>query len=329
MSRTTTRVVGALRAAYVRLGVRDRLPMPARFAVRSAWVRTARRLGAPAPSPRLPSQRLPPRRRPLELSHVVLACDLNPRYLESWPLVAPAWREAVGIEPVLVLIAAEDAVPAWAADDPAVRVFPPADGLHTAFQAQCIRLLYPALLETDGGVLISDMELVPLDPGYFTRPPATVDESVFVSYRDLSLEKAQIVMGYNAARPETWAEVFGVASEGDVRGRLVEWGSGREYDTVRGGAGWYTDQEALYAELLPWGARTGRHVLFDDAYTRFRRLDRPHVEAGLPDSLRRRIAAGAFTDFNSLIPHGEHRELNEEVVALARTGWSRRARRRR
>lgn len=310
-------LVNAIRAAYVRSGLRETLPMSGRFALRRARVRLARKARQPVASVKLHGASVPKPRRPLRLARVLVACDLNARYLESWELVARAWPAVAGVEPLLVLVADEASAPPQLLADERVHLFEPLPSLHTAFQAQCIRLLYPALVESDGAILISDMELVPLDPRYFRDPPELLDERLFVAYRDLELERRQVVMPYNAARPEVWADVFGIETIDDVRARLEGWGTELEYDAVRGGHGWYTDQEMLYATLMPWHERTGRLWIFDDEYTGFRRLDRPDVADGLTNQVRVAIRSRRYTDFNSLVPHGDARAVNDEVLELA------------
>src|SRR5581483_10874410 len=133
-----------------------------KVALRGAWISVARRTGYPISSPRLPRPPLVRGRRPFRLGRVLLACDLNRDYLDFWPSTRRAWEEIVGIKPTLVLVSPEECVPADLREDPAVIVFKPVEGIHTAFQAQCIRLLYPALVETAGAVMIADIDLYPL-----------------------------------------------------------------------------------------------------------------------------------------------------------------------
>jgi hypothetical protein len=314
------RVVRALRRAYVSSGLRGLLPSRLKNSGRGVWVRAARAVGYPISSPQVPRPALSRRRARMRLSHVLLGCDLNPRYLESWPLVSRAWEEVAQLEPVLVLVADEDAAPPGLVLDPRVRLFAPLPGVHTAFQSQCVRLLYPALVDAPGAVLISDMELVPMRPGYFHDAVAGVDERFFVPYRgDIFLHREEIAIPYNAARPETWAEIFGVGDQDDVHRRLAEWASGVSYEGVRGGSGWYTDQLVLYRTLLPWGEATGRLWLLDDQFTGYNRLERAEVEgeAEVPDEVRRKIRSRRYTDFNSCIPHSRFAGVNEAVLELA------------
>jgi hypothetical protein len=293
------------------------LPMRLKIALRRLRARRARARGIALATPQLPQPGLPPSRRPMRLTRALLACDLNPRYLESWGLVARAWEEIAGVEPVLVLVANERDAPAELVADERVRLFPPVEGLHTAFQAQCVRLLYPALLEGDGAVLISDVDLLPLDPDYFHGPLRLLDERQFVALRDAGLGRSMLAMAYNAARPEVWREIFGASSLDDVRARLAEWSGGLAYDGVRGGDGWYTDQRVLHASAMTWGERTGRLWILEDAYTGFRRLDRDAVESGIGARVRRGLEARRYSDYHSLVPYGEFRATNEQVLELA------------
>lgn len=313
-----TRVVGALRAAYLRSGIRSVAPQPLKDAGRRSWVRLARRAGYPISSLHLPRPVLAPGRTPLRITHALLASNLNPRYLEAWDLVSRAWPAIVGIQPRLVLVASPEEVPEALRADQRVIVFEPLPDVPTAFQAQCIRLLYPALLESDGAVVISDMELVPLDPDFFHKHAARLDERFFLAFRDVLFRKGQMAMAYNAAMPAVWGEIFGVSTPAEVRARLAEWAHELEYDSVRGGAGWYTDQTLFYDHLLAWAQRTGRLWMLDDDYTGFTRLDRLGENATrLPPSERRKLEHGRYTDFDSLVPHSRYRAVNDEVVEIA------------
>jgi hypothetical protein len=307
-----------VRHIYLRSGIRERLPHGLKVRIRALWIRLARRIGYPIHSPLLPPPPRPSRRTPLHVTHVLLASDINPRYLECWELAQRAWPVIGGIEPVLVVVADADDLPAELLDDERVRRFTPLAGLHTAFQAQCIRLVYPALIDAPGAVLIADMELMPLDYRYFHQPVAGLDSSFFVSYRDVHLPRGEVAIPYNAATPQTWAEVFGVDGLDDVARRLRDWGGGVDYDGTRGGRGWYTDQILLHDVLLPWGATSGRLWLLDDQFTRYHRLEREDIEVagGLTPAIRRGILGKRYTDFNCLLPHSRFREINEEVVEL-------------
>jgi len=254
----------------------------------------------------------------LSLTHALVASNLNPSYVDLWPQAKRAWSELAGLEPVLVLVAEPDAVPDQFRADPAVRVFEAIPGLHTAFQAQCIRLLFPALLDGEG-VVVSDIDMIPLGRRYLSRPLEHIRESHFLSYRDVLLGLGEIPICYNAARPGTWGDVFGVRHLDDVRARLVEWADGVRYEGVHGGEGWTTDQLVLHRTLLERGRR-GRDVwILDDYYTGFRRLERAYVEKWrkLSPAALAGIEQDHYSDFHFVAADSELAHLNQLVVDLA------------
>ena len=257
----------------------------------------------------------------MHLGRALMACDLNPAYLGYWPSARRAWREIVGVEPLLVLIADEKDVPEALKSDPCVVTFSPLPGIHTALQAQCIRLLYPAVVETEDAVVISDVDLYPLRRSYFVDPLRKLDYCFFVSYRDVRLERRELPIAFNAAIPKTWADLFGVATLDDVRAQLAEWTDGLEYHGGRAWAGWYRDQQILYETLTGWREAPARWWAMDDDYTRYNRLDRLQVEreGGLEPARRRALLAQAYSDYVCLFPCDEHREVNDLVLQLALT----------
>ena len=282
----------------------------------------------PTSAPIVPRPPRPRGRRTLRLTHALVASDLNPLYLDFWPLVRRAWSEVTGLEAVLVLIARTDDVPEHLQGDPAVVVFEPLPGVHTAFQAQCIRLLYPALVEGDG-VITSDADMVPMNRRYFWRPVSRIADDHFVSYRDVYLASREITMCYNAAAPRTWGAVFGVSTADDVRDMLATWAEAVEYAGHHGGAGWLTDQQLLYRTLVDYGSRSGKVWILDDHFTGYRRLERALLlrQGNLEPRDRRLIARGAYSDFHCVQPYGQFRELNDLAVDLAIEGIRLRKRR--
>jgi hypothetical protein len=298
--------------------VREFVPSRWKVALRGIWLSTARIVGYPISSPRFPRPVLGRGRKRLRLGRVLLASDLNRDYLDFWPSTRTAWKEIVGLDATLVLVGTTDDIPPHLVDDPDVIQFEPIAGVHSAFQAQCIRLLYPAMVETEGAVIIADVDLYPLRASYFHDPVEALDERFFVVYRDERVDRGEIDIMFNAALPATWGEVFRVRTGDDVRSTLATWADGLVYDGRKGWEGWYTDQRTLYRTLVSWPERGERLWVLDDQYCRYRRLNRDKLvdETGLEPWRIEGIRRGEYSDFNCFVPYRDHRELNDRVLAL-------------
>ena len=132
--------------------------------------------------------------------------------------------------------------------------------LNRVFVAQNMRIYYPALLNLpdDEAVMITDMDMLPMNHTYYTGGLDTYGMDDFIYYRNI--DGNQIYVCYNAARPKTWGKVFGIESERDIEDAIY-----RNYvpdcDGVPGSTGWFCDQLTLFEKLT--------------AYPKLRVLERP------------------------------------------------------
>jgi len=117
----------------------------------------------------------------MKLTHSLLACNENTKYLHFWPFVKRAWKQIVGIDVTMVYIG--ESLPEELEDDNCIILFKPVPRMPTATQAQMIRLLYPALIKTDGAVVIGDMDCMPLNADFFHRGFSDATPDQFVSLK--------------------------------------------------------------------------------------------------------------------------------------------------
>lgn len=253
----------------------------------------------------------------------LVSSDLNPAYLAFFPLVRRVWREVVGVPVKLALIA--DAIPddlAEEAED--ILLFPPLPGVHTAFQAQCVRLSLPGLMDAEAGggaILTSDIDMIPMNRPFHVDPIASASDDALVVYRNDALppEVPEIAICYNAARASTWRDLTGITSMEAARDALLTWAAERPgYDGRGGGVAWNTDQQLLFDLVRRFERTTGRVVRRTDAETGHRRLDRLDLErlGGLPEADARDAAAGLFSDYHMMRPAARHHAFNEAIADL-------------
>ena len=87
----------------------------------------------------------------------------------------------------------------------------------TSFTAQFIRLLYPCILNYINGVIITDIDMLPMNNTYYTENIKPYDSDKFIYYRDnICFEDKQIAMCYNVATPKVWSDIFKINSLTDI-----------------------------------------------------------------------------------------------------------------
>jgi hypothetical protein len=191
----------------------------------------------------------------MKIGTIVTATDLNPLYCDFIPNFVKAWKAVIPEADVRIVVVADE-IPAslepWAEH---LVLSKPIPGMLTAFQAQCIRLLYPREVMRDEGVLITDMDMLPGNRRYYTESIECVETDAFVVYRDVFLP-GEIAMCYNVAHPSAWSSMFGSEPTEVV---LKSWYPS-DYDGKHGGVGWGTDQVKFKQIFDQW---TGRKVVLN------------------------------------------------------------------
>lgn len=253
----------------------------------------------------------------MRLGKCLVSSDLNPLYLDFFPITFRAWRDLVGVEAQLILIS--DHIPsALKSYDKHIILVPPIRGVHTGFQAQCVRILMPQLCEVadDQAILISDIDMVPMNSHYYLESIADVPEQNFVIYRSDALSHLEeIAICYNAASPKSWRELVGeIRDIDDMRDRIEEWSSAANYDGHHGGSGWSTDQRLLYEFISKFDPK--RVTRFTDASLNFYRLDRIHIKNRLKVFQKYLVRRHFYADYHMKRPFDEYAELNERIVDL-------------
>ena len=98
-----------------------------------------------------------------KIDRAIVASDTNPMYLDFWPVVAKVWKQVIGIQPTLALIAPPNTIVDESVGD--VIRFYPIPGIPTWQHAQMIRMLLPTLFENEV-CITSDIDMLPMSRQY-------------------------------------------------------------------------------------------------------------------------------------------------------------------
>lgn len=192
----------------------------------------------------------------MKLNRVILSANDNPKYLDFWPFVAKAWRERIGIEPVLFFIGEVSKVLELSKHGQVIQV--PVDPTWDIVnQAQSIRL-WAGTKFPDENLIISDMDMLPISKDYFHSKIEDVPDDYFVSYTSDVMEygfyrrRPQFPMCYIAARGSTFNEILGINEN-------TSW----EYFMSKmrdANLGYGTDQQYFYSKYSQWEHKLSRYA---------------------------------------------------------------------
>lgn len=242
----------------------------------------------------------------MKLDLCIVACDLNDDYTQFFNIVKYCWKHYVGIDTKFILISSFIPTELESFRDDII-LFHPINDIPTAFQAQCIRMLYPALLKQyKNSIIISDMDLIPLNKSFYVDSIESINENNFVVYRNVISEYLQYPICFCAANPNTWGEIFSIKSINDVFISIENWyelfvNTGHFYQISSPfSVIWACDQLKLFELTNNWNDETNRLTLLSDEITKFNRLDRHNIlniEKKL-DEYQINIKSGIYSDFH-------------------------------
>ena len=249
----------------------------------------------------------------MKIDFVLTSCNINEKYIEYFPIIHNLWKNSFNLEIKLILIS--DEIPdnlLEIADN--IILFPPIDNIHSAYISQVIRILYPALFNNKN-ILITDCDIIPISKRYFINNVGRYTDDKFISYRDAYLKQKMIAICYNLANSATWASIFNIKSEEDIRARLIEWYN-PEYNGIKNCEGWYTDQKKLYEYVFNWTEKNDRFIQLRDNDLLFNRLDKRDRQYIIDNYklILEKIRDKEYTDFHIYKNHHESPMILKEII---------------
>jgi hypothetical protein len=207
----------------------------------------------------------------MKIKHVVSAIDNNPKYTRFVPIFVKCWKHFYpDINITILYISNSKVSDEFAAYCDYIKQINVPPHMQSAYVAQVIRLLWPALVNESEAVVITDIDNIPGNKYYFN-----IDfQETFTSMRpNHVVADRQISMMFCVASSKVWADIFNIYSESDIYSFLYT-NYNEIYDGHHGGLGWYSDQEIVYKYVIAWEKRTGKKVKFlNDSETKFNRLN--------------------------------------------------------
>lgn len=240
----------------------------------------------------------------------LISSDLNEKYIGLYPYVRKAWLK-MGIPTLLILIANEIPNELLIYSDE-ILLFKPIKNIHTAYIAQTIRILYPALIPNKN-IIISDMDIIPLCKNYFINSVKNIDDDKFVVYRNAYIKQEMYGICYNLANSNIWSSIFNINNINDVNQKLIKWYN-PQYSGIKNCEGWFTDQKKLFEYLNKYDKN--KIIILEDNDLKFNRLDKRNKKYILDniDHIYKNIYL--YTDFHVIRPYYKYIHIINKIIDL-------------
>ena len=247
----------------------------------------------------------------MKLDCVLTAVNENPLYIDFIPIFIKTWKKLYPDIDVKIILIAERIPDKFLEYKKNIILFKPIENVLTSFTSQYIRLLYPCILNYKNGVMITDMDILPMNSTYYTENIKLYDNTNFIYYRgDICLCDREIAMCYNVATPLVWKEIFNISSIDDIRLRIKEVSDNNVIIEGQGNIGWCLDQINLFKKVVAWNKKTNKFIRLDEKTTGFNRLDRVHSINILNLKL---IKEGKYSDYHCHRPFKKYKDLINQI----------------
>ena len=250
----------------------------------------------------------------MKLDCVITSVNNNDLYIDFIPLFIKTWNKLYPKVDVKIILI-HDEIPKKIQDHKEnIILFKPLPNISTSFISQYIRMLYPAILDYKNGVMITDMDILPMNRKYYTENIKNIENNKFVYMRNVLLNVKEIAMCYNVTTPNIWSSIFNITSLQGIKERLISVYEQNQYDGMPGGRGWNLDQLHLYKNVQEWNKRTGNFVILNDSSTEYYRLDR--AKFLFNQTTINNIKYGKYSDYHCLRPYHQYKDINETIYDL-------------
>lgn len=258
----------------------------------------------------------------MKLSCVLTAVNNNKRYLDFIPLFIKTWNKLYPNVDVKIVLISNEIPEEYLQYKNNIILFEPLENISTAFISQFIRILYPSILNYDGGILITDMDMIPMNNTYYTKNIEKFGNENFIVYRDVLIKKySQYAICYNIAINKIWSEIFNIKSIEDIKQKIIEVYKKNKYIEGRGKAGWSLDQQELFKYVNIWHKKTNNRIILRDNQTKYNRLCRSFLKHTISKDkqlklFKQKIRQHKFSDYHCLVPHKKFEIVNNLIYDM-------------
>lgn len=240
----------------------------------------------------------------MKIDYAIMGSNMNPLYLDFWPIISKTWKLVFNITPVLGLICGEDS-DLIQDEFGLIKKFKSIDGVDTGLQSQIVR--HWLTKELDGNIIISDIDMVPLSKQYFIDQIKEFDENKFYVMSSDNAEcnrNKEIPMCYNVSNSKFYYDILDL---GDSWEEFVIKLNSMNF-------GWTTDQNYLWLKVQEQITKNSESImLLKRGWSKGadRRIDRLwwNYDPNL-------VKEGFYIDSHLLRPYNEHKEHIDSLINL-------------
>ena len=252
----------------------------------------------------------------MKIDCVLTAVNENELYIDFIPIFVETWNKLYPDIDVKIILIATNIPNKFNKYAKNIILFKPIKNILTSFISQVIRILYPCILNYENGIMITDIDILPMNRTYYTDNIKSYDNTKFIYFREnVCFEHQQIAMCYNVACPNIWKDIFKINTEDDIINMLIDINNNHIILPGHGNEGWCIDQIKLYENVFNWNKMTNNFICLNEKKTKFNRLDRNTFSLN-DTKIINNIKNGVYCDYHCYRPMSKYSDVNYKIMNL-------------
>lgn len=246
----------------------------------------------------------------MKIDCVLTSCNENTTYLDFIPTFIKAWNKYYPEVNIKIIYIGKNVPIEYEKYENNIICFDPPKKFPTSFVSQYIRMLYTCLLDYKNGVLITDIDMIPLNRS-LADGIKNIDDSYYICYHDPMYEIKQIYICYNIALVKIWKEIFNINSELDILSWFERFNKEKYLKNKK--YLFSIDQVHLFKYVMKWNKKTNKLISLKSK--NFKRLCRGQ-KFELNENIKTNIKNGYYSDYHMYRPYKLFKKINDEILSI-------------
>jgi|688.fasta_scaffold08774_16 hypothetical protein len=229
----------------------------------------------------------------MKIDYVVISSDDNPMYKDFYPIVSKIWN-SFGLKTYFINITNENSI--TENEYGFVHKIKSIDNIPSSYQSQIVRLFSPNLI--DGNILMSDIDMIPLNYDYFkNNSEYLLDDNIVVYTTNPYTDRPFHAMCYLLGNSKTFKKILG--TENMTYEEFV-----KTLESVYGHS-WFADENFFYDKSIG----NENKMVFLKRDIKNTRIDRSKWVYDV-----NKLHKGTYIDSHLLRPYSQYlNEINELI----------------
>tara|TARA_Y100000589_G_C27177045_1_gene639198 strand:- start:696 stop:2087 length:1392 start_codon:yes stop_codon:yes gene_type:complete len=241
----------------------------------------------------------------MKIDCILTSTNTKKEYIEFIPLFIRSWQKLLPFVDVKIILISDSIPEEYKNYKDNIILYQKEKNISHKFISQYIRILYPSILNYKNGILISDIDMIPINEKYFTNKILEYNDNNLIVYRNILKSIEQVPICYNVATSKIWSKIMNIKNIDDINNNIKKIFNRIEYEEKKAGKGWGVDQMELYTKL-----KMSENVIYL-VETKFKRLDRGKIPERnrLEEIINNKKVYDYHAEYNNI-------ELNNNIINM-------------